>query len=283
MLIDHSYSNSGRGVLAETVRSIMAGSVVPKKILIVIPEDRVGYLPQLIYKNIEVLVTNFRGQVQQRIFGFSRAQTDFVMQLDDDILLDANCLRYLLNRCSLEENSAVGPMLIDAKTFIPIYEKTKKSFLGFIYYWLLNGSAGYQPGKFYLCGSGDGVAQDLLPRVNVDWLAGGCILHRKSNLILKNYFPYSGKAYCEDYIHSYLLHQAGVKMVVELDAIAYVEVSGYVQFTFLSFMKNQYHDFRARKYFQELRKVSSLRIYNFYLIIFLNYLLTKIRHFSIRK
>ena len=118
----------GGGVLAETVRSIMAGSVVPKKILIVIPEDRVGYLPQLIYKNIEVLVTNFRGQVQQRIFGFSKAQTDFVMQLDDDILLDANCLRYLLNRCSLEENSAVGPMLIDAKTFIPIYEKTKKGF-----------------------------------------------------------------------------------------------------------------------------------------------------------
>ncbi len=273
----------GGSLLVETVDSIMAGSFIPQKILIVIPEDRLGTLPQLQYKNVEILATNFRGQVQQRIYGFNRAQTEFVMQLDDDIILDTNCLRYLLNRCSLQENLAVGPMLIDAKTSIPIYKKTKNGFWGFVYYWLLNGHAGYQPGKFYLSGSGEGVSQNLSPGINVEWLAGGCVLHRKSNLILKNYFPYSGKAYCEDYIHSYLLNQAGVKMATEHDAIAYLEVSGYMQYSFLSFIKNQYNDFRARKYFQKLRKVSSFRIYNFYLIIFLNYALTKIRFLKIRK
>ena len=86
----------GGNVLGRTIESIMAGSVVPQKILIVIPEDRVSSLPNLKYNNVEVLTTKFRGQVQQRIAGFSKSQTHLVMQLDDDIELAYDCIEILI-------------------------------------------------------------------------------------------------------------------------------------------------------------------------------------------
>ena len=42
---------------------------------------------------------------------------------------------------------------------------------------------------------------------NVEWLPGGCILFRKEDLIEKNFYPYKGKAYCEDILHSILLRE----------------------------------------------------------------------------
>ena len=36
----------------------------------------------------------------------------------------------------------------------------------------------------------------------------------RRHLIDKNYFPYKGKAYCEDLIHSLLLKRKGVKLYV---------------------------------------------------------------------
>ena len=37
------------------------------------------------------------------------------------------------------------------------------------------------------------------------WIPGGCVMHYKSNLVLYNFFPFSGKAYCEDLYHSIAL------------------------------------------------------------------------------
>ena len=48
---------------------------------------------------------------------------------------------------------------------------------------------------------------------DIDWLPGGCILHRRENLIVKNYYPFSGKAYAEDLFHSLLLKEKGVILV----------------------------------------------------------------------
>ena len=46
-----------------------------------------------------------------------------------------------------------------------------------------------------------------------DWLPGACILHRRSNLHLLAYYPFSGKAYAEDLYHSYILTLNNVRLV----------------------------------------------------------------------
>ena len=41
--------------------------------------------------------------------------------------------------------------------------------------------------------------------IETDWLPGGCILHLKNNLVMFDYYPFKGKAFCEDLIHSHFL------------------------------------------------------------------------------
>ncbi len=269
----------GANSLMSTLRTLNQGSVVPDEILIIIPTGTI--LENSFDFNVRIFFSENKGQVAQRILGFSLAKHRYVLQLDDDIILGFDCLENLIDRSSFSDKIAVAPVLLDIKTSTPIYKKKFFGFLGKFYYWMVNGTLGYQPGKFYLSGSGEGISPDsLTPMLNIEWLAGGCILHRRENLILVNYFPFSGKAYCEDFIHSHLLSESGIQMIIEPKALAYLEVSGYSNLALISFIKNQYDDFKARKYFQKIRNINSFRIYIFYLLILLNYLVNKIKFYG---
>ncbi len=264
----------GGDVLVRTIQSIMSGIVVPQKILIVIPEERVYILPHLPYKTVEVLATNFRGQVKQRIFGFIRSQTALVMQLDDDIELAYDCIEILTDGMEISADKvALAPALRYGKTRQSVFFNKKPNF----YYLLLNGSAGYRAGDVYLSGSPEGVDfESSLDYIESKWLYGGCVLHRKSNLVLENYFPFRGKAYCEDLIHSAILRGNGVKLFFMPKAIAYFEMDLYTKYAPKVFMRHLVSDLRARKYYNEFVGVRSNRIYFIYLIMVLNYLKSSI-------
>lgn len=267
----------GGDVLIRTIRSIMSGSVVPQKILIVIPEEEVDSLPALPCKTVEVLATMFRGQVQQRIFGFIRSQTDLVMQLDDDIELAYDCIEILTSGMKISADMvALAPALRYSKNMESVFFNKKPNF----YYWLLNGSAGYQPGSVYLSGSPEGVNFEISHDfIESQWLYGGCVLHRKINLVFENYFPLKGKAYCEDLIHSAVLRNKEVKLFFMPKAIAYFEMDSYTTYAPKVFMRHLLSDFRARKYYNQYVGVKSNRIYFFYLIMVLNYLKSNICRF----
>ena len=116
----------GGNVLERTIQSVMSGSVVPEKILIVIPEDRVGSVPKLAYKNVEILPTKFRGQVKQRIFGFISSKTELVMQLDDDIELGHDCIEILISKINTNSDEiAAAPALRYKNNNVSIFFKKK--------------------------------------------------------------------------------------------------------------------------------------------------------------
>ena len=267
----------GGNVLGRTIESIMAGSVVPQKILIVIPEDRVSSLPNLKYSNVEVLVTKFRGQVQQRITGFSKSQTHLVMQLDDDIELAYDCIEILIGGMqACIGNVALAPALRYRKTKMSVFHNKKPN----LYYWLMKGSKGYQAGSVYLSCSPEGVDfEGDCNFIESQWLYGGCVLHRKSDLVLENFFPFKGKAYSEDLIHSAALRNKGIKLFFMPKANAYFEMDSYIMYGPRVFMHHLLNDFRARKYYNKYVGVRSNRIYFFYLIMILNYLKSNIFRF----
>ena len=264
----------GGNVLGRTIESIMAGSVVPQKILIVIPEDRVSSLPNLKYSNVEVLATKFRGQVQQRIAGFSKSQTHLVMQLDDDIELAYDCIEILIGGMqACIGNVALAPALRYRKNKTSAFFNKKPN----LYYWLMNGLKGYQAGSVYLSGSPEGVDFEGGSNfIESQWLYGGCVLHHKSDLVLENFFPFKGKAYCEDLIHSAVLRNKGIKLFFMPKANAYFEMDSYTTYGLMVFMRHLLSDFRARKYYNEYVGVRSNRIYFFYLVMVLNYIKAKI-------
>jgi hypothetical protein len=267
--------------LGSTVDTLNSGSLVPAEILICIPEQEAELARTLKSGNISVVSTGCRGQVAQRAIGFQRAKNALVMQLDDDMSVDQFCLERLAEAShKFGPNVAVAPALIDQHTGQSVYAKPKRSrFLQAIYFWLMNGAKGYVPGRIDKSGSAVGVdpatAQSRF--VDVQWLAGGCVLHHKENLVLENFWQRAGKAYCEDVVHSHLLHQRGVRLIVDTAAHCELEVVRQSAFKFNAFVPDLYRDYLARKYYMKRLSISSSRIYLYYFIRFASYLWSRLR------
>lgn len=270
--------------LTKTLDSLNRGSIIPSEIIISIPAERANSMPLFNHTNVKVNLCEKFGQVSQRAEGFKLASGDFILQLDDDVIVDYNCLMNLLRSMKkLNGSVSIAPSIFSSQTGKSIFVKDTSGITRKIYYWLINGKLGYQPGKFYLSGSADGVVHQKsgINLLQSDWLSGGCVLHKKTNVITENYFPYPGKAYCEDFIHSFLLTQKGINLFVDSNAKVFIEIESYTNQTVISFFRGLIPDFRARHYFMTLSKRKSLRIYFFYSFIIFNYFTTfTIRNFK---
>lgn len=281
----HQYSLSvviatlGGESLKETIGALNLGTIVPDEILICIPINEAHRVRDLSSRNVKVLVTECRGQVAQRAVGFRNTSHDVVMQLDDDMLVDEHCIERLLKTLkTCGQKVAVAPSLVDLSTGESAYRKPQRNgLLQKIYYWFMNGSDGYQPGKIDKSGSAIGIDPKSENRelYEVEWLAGGCVMHYRENLILENFYPLEGKAYCEDIIHSYHLIKRGIKLLVDAGALCSLELVYSSSNGPRIFLKNLAADFRARKYFMQLSSRGCLRMYFFYIASCLSYIAKK--------
>lgn len=265
----------GGPTLGKTIETLNRGSIVPAEILICIPAGEASRVTGLSFSNVRVLTTSCRGQVAQRIEGFRRARHDFVVQLDDDTLVDEKCLQYLLDILAKFHDVAVAPALVNFDTGESVYKLRKEAgYVRKIYHWLMNGTDGYLEGRIEKSGSPIGIVPDegVREHYEVEWLAGGCVMHRKKNLILENYFPFVGKAYCEDLIHSHLLTQKGVRLMVVSRARCGFEVQSAFDREFPGFLRETLEELVARKYFMRLSGRGLARMYLFYVLVVVAYM-----------
>ena len=246
----------GGEILVRTISHLNAGSIVPTEIIVVIPAEFSQRIPVFFSPNVHFEIVDFKGQVAQRAYGFKLAKCNFVLQLDDDVFLDYYCIEKLLFSLKLlGPGHCVGPSIFFEETRLSVYSM-RKGFQGFVYNIksLLSGSkwGTKRMGTISNNGSGFGLDYQIVTdEINhVEWLAGGCILHFKSELILNDYFPFVGKAYGEDLIHSWFLTVSGVKLYNIKSAICYIETP---------ILNDQNYslksDFESRLYFNKLRKV----------------------------
>lgn len=253
--------------LKSTIDHLNASSIVPAEILVCIPEDEAHRLADYSYPNLKIVVTHYRGQVAQRAVGFSQVSYEFVMQLDDDIVVDTNCLELLIRDLNMSgPRCAIAPALRWLGNRQSVYKQLSPPSLSRIFYWLLNGRSGYRPGIVTKAGAEIGVhsSANSAGVVDAEWLPGGCVLHRRGDLVLENYFPLQGKAYCEDLIHSFYLRSRGVRLLVSRDATAYIDEPAPESLWSGHFFQTLRADFRARRYYVELSSRSKLRMYLFY-------------------
>lgn len=232
----------GGASVSRTIACLNCGSVKPAEILVCIPvefADKVGYLADI--PNVRIISTTCRGQVAQRAIGFQNATSDLVLQLDDDISLRTDCVEHLI-ACLMAApyKAAVAPKMYDVTTrayhaFLMPSAGTNW-FQSFIL-WIVNGREGYQPGKIGRAGICMGVPEKPDDWFDVEWLPGGCVLHRKADLILLNYYPFKGKAFAEDLFHSLLLRQNGVHLVRCGSAACDVDFSSADKFRALGALK----------------------------------------------
>ena len=250
------------GNLDRMLKGVVASSIPPSEIIICLPNNSHIVKNAKHYKNLKIVYADRYGQVYQRVIGFKSAKSDYVLQLDDDIVLDEQCLEQLIASLkALPRQSTVSPCLFNVNGR-PLYERKKQGMLSF-YYRLVNGSKGYKPGEVTRAGTNFGINPSEVTNklVEVDWQPGGCVLHRKENLILSDYYPNKGKAYCEDLIHSHLLRHSGVKLFVDTHAKCTTPLNPA-----LSIGKEIVPDFKARLYFVKLANLSIARMLIHYMV-----------------
>ena len=271
----------GEKHLINTGNQVNKSTIVPKEILICIQKKN-GVTEKLkSHKNIIVLETQKNGQVFQRAIGFLKTRYPYVLQLDDDVIVDLNCIENLLKTFEYNyELMSVAPLILDYTTKSSVYPLPKKNFINSFLYFVLNGSIGYAGGVITKAGTAIGINGDLFPELKiktVEWLPGGCILHKKKYLITKNYFPYEGKAYNEDLIHSFLLRKKGIKLLINLAAKIYINNENTMEnISFRKYFVDLKNDFFARNFYLNLEgNIFKIRMYIYYILIMLKFIFFK--------
>ena len=168
--------------------------------------------------NFELIHCPIKGQVRQKIFGFTKINSKYTFQIDDDILVNKTCLKFLLRGAIIKPNkSAFGAFLKSKKNMVSenmtpsIFKQTMNFFLY---------------GKRRLCMRSvlnSGIATDLFDQRDVflsktEWL-NGIVFTNTKNLIKFDYFKLNGKAYNEDVIHSGILKKNNVSLWMNNKAV----------------------------------------------------------------
>ena len=267
----------GGDMLRGTIDQLNRGTIYPAEILVCIPEQEAPRAANLPFANVKVIVTACRDQVAQRAIGFQNASHDIVMQLDDDIRVDENCVARLLQ--TLQTHSplvAVAPALREdgagdmARMKNPLFLK--------MFYFLCNGREGFRMGAVSRAGHNFGYDRSQTKEGvhDVEWFPGGCVMHFRKNLITENFFPFEGKAYGEDLLHCYHLAKKGVRLKVDLDAHCSLDNVPTASYGVKEFINTIFADYRVRKYYVKLSSKSLLRMHLCYVALVFNYFIKKL-------
>ena len=271
----------GRSQLRQTLESVYSGTIIPSETLLCVPDGYEQALSKYSYPKLRIVIANDKDQVFQRYIGFKNAQFQYVMQLDDDVILDSQCIENLLSLFTQHETAiAVAPSILDIESGQSVYRKRNDTKLNRLLHWMLNGNAGYKQGQVSLSGMPYGVDTDDLALhdvIQTEWLAGGCVMHARENLILRNFYPFSGKAYAEDIYHSYYLSEKGVKLYVARKAKCWIKIEDDSIRSVIEQISIMKDDFRAKKEWQKLTKRQSPRIYLYYLLCISGFFLKRLK------
>lgn len=252
--------------LESTIAALLAGTAVPGEILVCIPEREAATLRAIALPHVRVVATPCRGQVAQRAVGFGEAAHPFVLQLDDDLVVAPDCLALLRDALvRFGPGWAVSPSLVDGATGRSVYATSPRaSLVSRLQELLLNGREGRIAGRVGRSGDAVGIDPDAHggPHHDVEWLPGGCVLHRREELVLEAYFPYPGKAYCEDIIHSFHLGARGIRLRVVSAARCAVDVPADLP-GIAAFWQDLRADLRARRHYMRLTGRPEGRAYRF--------------------
>ena len=272
--------------LSPTLNSLQNSNIEIDEIIISVPKKNI--IDKRIFKNHEnVLIhsSKHKGQVHQRIEGFKIAKNEVVVQLDDDIILDNNCLSLMFEFIVSNRKSAISAHFHDIISKKSIYStEGNTSFSNFfflselkylrnhIYNKIKNGNNVQENGDISISGfeTYPNILQQKGPFIS-GWIPGGCIMHHKRNLILSNLFPFSGKAYCEDLYHSIALKKKNIELYYHPNAKAYLKIES-VKSNFKIFINYLKNDFLIRKKLVEGNNLSKTRMILIYIIKIFSYL-----------
>ena len=268
----------GSKKLKLTLNSISISTISVMEIIIVIPKNfNFNFdLTEFSNLNIVILTTNRGGQVFQRAEGFKIANGDFILQLDDDIEFNKFFIEEMVNTIfTLPNSSAVSPLLINR--FNDSIYRNSFSALSRLFYAIFYFDFSLVEGCVNSFGKSIGVTT-FNKLLEVEWLPGGCVLHRKENLILDNYFPFKSKAFMEDLFHSHYLKLKGITLYVNSHLFAIIE-EPQNELKSKNLIADRINELKIRKHYFLLTRLSILK---YYWTCFIDIGITFIKYFYLK-
>ncbi len=250
----------GNKNLRLTLASIENSSIDVLEVIVVIPHNfNFDFdLSEFSRLNIVILITDIGGQVFQRSEGFKIAKGDFILQLDDDIEFNKFFIEEMVNTIStLPNTSAVSPLLTNKfnnSVYRTSFSSLSRFFFAIFYFDFL-----LEEGSVNSFGKSIGVIS-FNKILDVEWLPGGCVLHRKENLILDNYFPFKSKAFMEDLFHSHYLKSIGITLYVNSHLFAIIE-EPQNELKTKNLITDRINELKIRKQYFLLMKHSVIKYY----------------------
>lgn len=255
----------GGSSLDRTIRLLNEGSLVPVEILVSVPEGYASKIGALPYHNVRVVVSGKKAQVAQRAAGFREAKCEYVMQLDDDMFFRRDCLEKLVREADRRGSmSALAPAIVYQDTGTSCQARVGRPAPS----WLekkIHGSDLTAPGRITPAGRHvnlDFPSTEEESSFESEWLAGGCVLHSRRNLVLTDFYPFAagrdnikrgrGKEYGEDVIHSVLLRRKGVRLFVVPGAVCSMDRAIAARLSIPNSLWQIYDEFRWRRYLVKL-------------------------------
>tara|TARA_X000000950_G_scaffold224301_1_gene270344 strand:- start:9651 stop:10514 length:864 start_codon:yes stop_codon:yes gene_type:complete len=220
--------------LFQTVLQILKSSILPQEIIIVSTSFKYKeyFSDEFINKNnIIFKVVNFKSQTRQRACGINLVNTKYIIQIDDDIILDKYCINNMLKKIKKNKKTIIGGLLLYNDN-TNVYERFTKQYLKnkFLKLILIILNSGKQPEDMSVLSSGRMFPKLSENIIKTQWLSSFIIYEKKiykEGIKIKS----NGKGYFEDVIFSNSLYQKGYNLIIDRKSIGYLEESAPIGLT----------------------------------------------------
>ena len=210
----------------EILNKIKKWSITPSEIIFCFPfsfKKKINKFSK--NKKVKIIFSQKKGQVHQRLHAFKYTKNKIILQMDDDVVLKKNCLEIMYKTLiNTKGRNVVGAIVFDHNIKNYLYKESSNIlFLALQKFY----EGAILKGNYFETNMGKiskiGYCFNLNPFLmknkitKVDWLNSLCLSYKKDT-IKYNYYPFSGKALCEDLINSIERNKIGISHLVPKNA-----------------------------------------------------------------
>lgn len=235
-------THNGQKKLFFLLLSISKSNVIPREIIIIGTNVKdfkyIKFFKKIL--NVIVKISNKADQIHQRKIAFNLVTSDYILQSDDDIEFEKECIEIMYKKIKKNNKIILCPLIIDQygiradNRSIKIY---KKYLILRLIYFVLNGFKRINGGV--ILNSGRPVA-DVDNNCKREWL-NSLLFFAKENLIHYETFKNKGKAFYEDVYTSHSFFQKGFKLIKINEALVIHQYKEALSFKeHIQSLSNQY-------------------------------------------
>ena len=269
----------------KTIKNLEKIKTKPKEVIVCFPtHNKNNNKFKSNFFKIKIVYINKFSQTEQRIKAIKNCTSKIVLQMDDDLILEKECVDEMI-KCLINKNkkNVIGAVLFDKNINDFFYRYKYKFFYqilrDFYNHYICLAQPGIKKmGTLSKLGLNYGIDPRFLPKnlncFDCEWLNSFIIGYKKSMLCQLKY-PYQGKAYGEDVINSIYRKKNGIKHSVALRAKFTINKDNKRNNFILKF-SNLIRILRSKYYILKMINGSKIRFLIFIPFFFLRTLMCRI-------